>query len=353
MSLSLPATQNTASAAASATIGTHDGTFHCDEAMACWLLKQTVEFESATIIRTRDLNLLNQLNIVVDVGGVYEPAKYRFDHHQRGFLETLDSHHTMKLSSAGLIYKHFGREVIQTLIHRRNPSEEVKQSDLEIIYDRVYKIFIEALDGIDNGITQFPCDVQPVYQICTDLSSRIAQLNPSWNENLTVQETNQRFLDAVELTGKEFAAAVYSVAYSWLPARQVVETALKQRFEVHASGQIVFLQMYTVWKSHLSKLEAEIKGDLPILYVLYKDTSSGKYRIQAVAVDGNAFESRKALPEPWRGLKDAELAKLTGVEDAIFVHASGFIGGAHTKEGVCKLAELALQFDAPVKRQKL
>lgn len=339
---------------ASAAIGTHDGTFHCDEAMACWLLKQTSEFESATIVRSRDPSVLSTLDILVDVGGTYEPEKYRFDHHQRGFMETLDSYHTMKLSSAGLIYKHFGRQVIETLIQRNsNHSEEVKQSDLEIIYDRVYKTFVEALDGIDNGIAQFPGDVQPVYQICTDLSSRVAQLNPSWNEHCTGEQIYCRFLNAVELTGKEFTAAVYSVVYSWLPARQVVETALKQRFELHSSGQIVFLQTYTIWKSHLSKLEAEMKAELPILYVLYKDTSSNTYRIQAVAVEGNAFESRKALPETWRGLKEGELAKVTRVEDAIFVHASGFIGGAHTKEGVCKLAELALQFDAPVKRQKL
>lgn len=31
--------------------------------------------------------------------------RYKFDHHQIGFNETLDKNHTIKLSSAGLIYK--------------------------------------------------------------------------------------------------------------------------------------------------------------------------------------------------------------------------------------------------------
>ena len=32
-------------------IGTHDGTFHCDEALACFLLKQLPEYEDALVIR--------------------------------------------------------------------------------------------------------------------------------------------------------------------------------------------------------------------------------------------------------------------------------------------------------------
>lgn len=64
-------------------IGTHDGTFHCDEVLACWMLKQIPKYKSASIMRTRDNNLLATCDIVVDVGGVYDPKKSRFDHHQR------------------------------------------------------------------------------------------------------------------------------------------------------------------------------------------------------------------------------------------------------------------------------
>ena len=48
----------------------------------------------------------------VDVGGTYDGAKLRFDHHQRGFTHVLDElGFDTKLSSAGLVYKHFGRQV--------------------------------------------------------------------------------------------------------------------------------------------------------------------------------------------------------------------------------------------------
>jgi hypothetical protein len=65
------------------TIGTHSGTFHCDEVLACCMLKQLPEYGDAEIIRTRDENVLKTCDIVVDVGGKYEPASHRYDHHQR------------------------------------------------------------------------------------------------------------------------------------------------------------------------------------------------------------------------------------------------------------------------------
>lgn len=55
-------------------IGTHSGTFHCDEALACWMLMRTNKFKHAQIVRTRDQSVLKDLDAVVDVGGVYDPS---------------------------------------------------------------------------------------------------------------------------------------------------------------------------------------------------------------------------------------------------------------------------------------
>ena len=64
-------------------IGTHNGTFHCDEALACFMLKQLPEYKHADIIRTRNPEELSDCDIVVDVGGVYDAERHRYDHHQR------------------------------------------------------------------------------------------------------------------------------------------------------------------------------------------------------------------------------------------------------------------------------
>lgn len=50
-------------------IGTHSGSFHCDEALGCWMLRQTAAFKDAEIVRTRDPELLKDLDVVIDVGG--------------------------------------------------------------------------------------------------------------------------------------------------------------------------------------------------------------------------------------------------------------------------------------------
>lgn len=82
-------------------------------------------------------------------------------------------------------------------------------------------------------------------------------------------------------------------------------------------------------QEHLFELEESLsipEAEKP-LYVLYPDEFGGNWRIQAVPVSPQSFESRKALPEQWRGVRDEELSKLSGVDGCIFVHASGFIGG--------------------------
>lgn len=41
-------------------VGTHDGTFHCDAALACFLLRLTHKFSGALIVRTRDPHVPSQ-----------------------------------------------------------------------------------------------------------------------------------------------------------------------------------------------------------------------------------------------------------------------------------------------------
>ena len=57
------------------------------------------------------------------------------------------------------------------------------ESEIETIYLRLYKNFMEAIDAIDNGINQWEGDSAPKYLINTHLSARVGSLNPSWNED--------------------------------------------------------------------------------------------------------------------------------------------------------------------------
>jgi uncharacterized UPF0160 family protein len=54
-------------------IGTHSGVFHADDVTALMMLCfYTKEYKGAEIVRTRDLELLKQMDLVVDVGGEYD-----------------------------------------------------------------------------------------------------------------------------------------------------------------------------------------------------------------------------------------------------------------------------------------
>jgi uncharacterized UPF0160 family protein len=78
------------------------------------------------------------------------------------------------------------------------------------------------------------------------------------------------------------------------------------------------------------------------LYTVYPD-AKGVWIVKQVPLKPHSFTGRKPLPEAWAGLRDADLAAVTGVPDATFCHNGRFIAGAKTKEGAVKLARLAVQ----------
>ena len=178
----------------------------------------------------------------------------------------------------------------------------------------------------------------------TNLSARVGHLNPAWNEEGGKERRNALFGEAMELTGGEFKAAVSRLCSSWWPARSIVESAVDAREAVDASGQILLLEQYAPWQGHLTDLEAERGLDGHVLYCLFQD-SGGSWRVQAVAKEG--FTSRKALPSTWRGVRDADLSGVTGIDGCVFCHAAGFIGGNATKEGAIAMAKAALAFVEP------
>ncbi|KAF5374485.1 hypothetical protein D9615_009046 [Tricholomella constricta] len=331
-------------------IGTHNGTFHCDEALAVFLLRRTNKYRDAGLKRTRDPALLDTCDIVVDVGAVYDEGKQRFDHHQRGFAEVFGHGFETKLSSAGLVYnlitkllpeRHFGREVVANTVQL--PLDDPK---VETLWLKVYREFIEAIDAIDNGIPQYPSELKPKYRSRTDLSSRVAALNPAWNQPADAQTLDALFDKASLLTGEEFLGKLNYYASAWLPARDILVASVAQSKEnVDPTGKIVLFEQFLPWKEHLFELEADPSSNInagDATYVVYPDEMGGNWRVQAVPVSPESFESRKALPEKWRGLRDEELSTASGIPGGIFIHASGFIGGNKTKEGALQLARAAL-----------
>ncbi|MBA0801034.1 hypothetical protein Gohar_011426 [Gossypium harknessii] len=233
-----------------------------------------------------------------------------------------------------------------------------------------FSCFYQAIDAIDNGINQFDTDKPLRYVNNTNLSSRVGRLNLDWMDpNQSPEKENEAFQQAMALAGSEFLdvrfyqkkdAKKYTTisivfmpsvpdmsvrfhAKSWLPARSIVMECIADRYDTDPSGEIMVLKRFTPWKLHIFELEEEMKVDPPIKYVLYEDDRGKRWRVQAVAISPDRFESRKPLPAQWRGLTDDELSKEAVIPGCIFVHISGFTGGNQTYEGALAMARTALK----------
>lgn len=347
-------------------IGTHSGHFHADEALAVYLLRLLPKYQSSPLVRTRDPERLAQCHTVVDVGGEYEDTKLRYDHHQRGFITTFDEKHSTKLSSAGLVYKHFGREIIAQITGLDIGSEEVG-----LLYHKIYDDLIEAFDANDNGISAYDTTSllnQGIKPRFNDRGFSIASVVNRYNHHYTAdpktalaqngdaektkeeqqEEEDKRFLRASEFTGEQFMMEVMDKYRGWLPARQVVHQAYHSRNQYDSEGRIMVIPYRkegVPWADHLYGLEAEYPDQKQVLYVLFPENGEkdSKWRVRAVSVQDGGFVNRKDLPNEWKGVRDDELSKVSGIDGCVFVHAGGFIGGNKTFEGALAMAQKALQ----------
>jgi uncharacterized UPF0160 family protein len=339
------------------TIGTHNNTFHCDDVTACYMLKTLDRFKNHEIVRTRDPELLAQAEIIVDVGGELDIERLRLDHHQRSFNQTINDYHPnlkttnpnkpIRLSSAGLVFAIFGKDYIVNQLGLGKTYDDVKgdaekEKMIGAIFDKAYVEFMEEIDAVDNGVDLVDGDnVQYNYHIKSGISSRVARFNPV-DGDASDEERLERFKKAMEMVGNEISEGIDFLGKVWWPKLQQFRTCFLNRKEFDPSGQVVFLENdYLVgWKSAIYDLEEELGLKGEVKYVVYNKASS--WRVIGVPTELNSFHTRVPLREEWRGKREEDLQKISGIPDAVFVHMSGFTGGARSREGVMAMIHKSL-----------
>ena len=227
-------------------------------------------------------------------------------------------------------YKHFGRQIIESLLNRSLP-----QDDLEYVYRNVYDHFVEEIDGNDNGVNSYSGDSN--YKVTTTISSRVARLGISWREEWTEEKEQERFRFAMGLMIGEFAQRVHIEADEILPARSIVREAMEDAKKVHPSGEILLMKQNCPYMEHVFALEKE-RGEEGKTKFVVVENSDGSWRVRAMNAGPGTFEVRKKILANCLGLRDEELSKASGIEGCIFVHINGFIGSNKTKEGALKMA---------------
>lgn len=345
-------------------IGTHDGTFHCDDVTACFMLKQLTRFKNHDIVRTRNPEKLAEADIVVDVGGELDLEKLRLDHHQRGFNQTIKDYHpnikttnpdkAVRLSSSGLVYAIFGKDLITELLELGTSYNDLKDEDkklVDAVFCKAYVEFFEEIDGIDNGVEVASGDnLVYNYYIGSGISSRVGRTNPlQWDASPELRL--EHFKKGMELVGSELTEMIQFLGKIWWPQRQKFRELVLKRKEFDPHGAMVYSpagEQNLGWKSAFFELEEELGIVGELKYIVYQDCSgTPNWRATCLPINPKSYTCRVPLKEEWRGKRDEDLQKTSGISDAVFVHMSGFTCGAKSKEGLLSMIyqSLGLKYD--------
>ncbi len=291
---------------------THDGSFHTDDIFAAATLSLVLEKhrEKFKIFRTRDTEIIAKGDIVFDVGGVHDPSKNRFDHHQEGGAGKRYDEMGIEYASFGLVWKKFGMELCSN----------------QKTFDYIEKKLVVPIDAWDNGVDLSKNvfkDVAPYL-----LQNIFFAMEPTWREK---GDINEVFLKCVEIAKVILVREITQVQDAILAEESVLEI-----YNNSKDKRIIVLDKDYPF-GHLLQNFSEP------LYVIYPRKTNNWWGVKAMRSDPKSFKNRKDLPAAWGSMRDEELIKITGVSDAVFCHKGLYMCVAKSKEGAIKLAQIAVE----------
>ena len=289
-------------------IATHDGKFHADDVCAVAALALLID-GPIEVIRTRDENRINDADFVVDVGGIFDVDKQRFDHHQEGGAGV--RRNGVPYAAFGLVWKTYGERLCG--------SEEVAK-----IID---KDMVASLDASDNGVGVFSTDFEDVNMY--GLDSVVNAFVSTWKEE-------DRDMDIAFAELVKFVKALLAREIMRVRAKMEAKDFVEKSYEDAEDKRIIILDGQYPARDFLSKYPEP-------LYFIRPRIIDNKWSLETVRDNSRSFVNRKDLPKTWSAKRDAELAEITGVSDAIFCHKNLFLAVADSKDGAIKLAKIALE----------
>jgi uncharacterized UPF0160 family protein len=283
----------------SRSLGTHDGTFHADEVTACALLILFDQVDRSQIFRTRDQAELEKYEYVCDVGGIYNPAQKRFDHHQADYQGPL--------ASAGMVWQDLKRRKVVD----------------DATYDFVNNSLILGVDAHDNG------RVEHERGMCT-FSHVISNFVPVEYDVPDVMQ-NQAFFQALDFTIGHLKRLLERYHYIAACREKVAEAMAK-------NDKVLLFDRAMPWIDSFFSLGGR---NHPAQFVIMP--SSGHWKLRGIPPSlEERMKVRHPLPEKWAGLIGDDLKRVSGIPGAIFCHKGLFISVWETKDDAFKALELIL-----------
>ena len=285
-------------------IATHNGKFHADDVFGAALL--LLLFPNAKLLRSRDEGELSKADIVFDVGAVYDPKRKRFDHHQKGAPKRPSG---ITYSAFGLLWKEYG-------LRYCDGNKE--------LWRRIDEELVQGIDARDNGEELYVLNDKNVKP--QTVSDTLGLFNPPSGQN----DFDSRFMKAVS-----FATDILNAQKEKILGQLADEAYFEARYEASEDKRFVVLDRYV-------DVVGIAEDYQQLLFVVFPAEANPQWMLHTVRVSMASFKTRKPLPERWQGLRNKELAEVTGVADAVFCHAQRFVAAARSKEGAMQLLEQAL-----------
>lgn len=303
------------------TVVTHSGPFHADDVLAFLFL--SLLGVVGRLVRTRDPGAIKAGDIVFDVGGSYDPATRRYDHHMKGGAGAREN--GVPYAACGLVWKHHGPELCAQYASRFGvPADALWQALDETVVQGVDAMDCGAVEGWDARVKGRP-ETRVTLQT---LSGVVSVFNPaSLVDGGSPGDFDTAFLAAADAVRPIWERLVVAEV-SRLKAEAVVASCDR-------GEPVMVLDPFCPWQD-------TVLATMPhVMFVVFRNPE-GTFMIQAVPAAAGSFDTRKSLPKDWAGLRDEALSAKTGVPDCVFCHPGCFIAGHKTLDGALKIAKLAL-----------
>lgn len=310
---------------ATKTVVTHNGLFHVDEGFGVAFLSLLLG-SGMRVVRTRNPAQIEQADVALDVGGVYDNTKLRYDHHQKDFLDVHEGT-SIKLAACGLIWRHYGTCLI-TKLHPELDVEQVKS-----LWQSADETICCPVDMQDNGQNTFK--VEGAEAQALTISMMVSSFN---QQDIYSPAQDEAFMRIVEIL-KEYVLNFLRAGANKLQLLKEAEEAVEQQ----KGNRVLVLDKFLPYREAVLKANAEGQDFCLVTY-----PAKNQWNVQTIPFDdseANYYSQRVSFPKRVWGLTGPEAAKeQLGGCPLVFCHKTGFLAAikADSADAARKAAEAVI-----------
>lgn len=302
-------------------IGTHDGSFHADDVLAVAIL--TTIYPNHQIVRSRDTDILNMMDILIDVGDIYDHRIKRYDHHMHNPPKDKFDH---MFSSAGLIWRHYAKTYLEAIGIPKDFTFEGNTFGLITSVERHIRIhWIHPIDRADNGLNQGP----------TAISEIVRSMRPIHPERST-QRFDQLFLEAVSMVSHIFKRSCFHSADHVIAKTQCMHSEKKILLDDKVIVSQYPFHNYKVLNTttaHFSICPSDVYEGSELYFVVRP------------ILDLNTKSFKTPFPAEILGCRSATIEQHLGIKGVNYIHHNGHLALVNSEEEAISLCKKLLGYN--------